>query len=119
MHGPQLYVYIMAARLRAVVFHLPRVSSERFIPSQAPRVLQSTRWRSSLSSSVGDTDQFLYAVPGLNARIIDGKKMSSAVRSEIADQVRRRYRSNCNVALFCGRAKLGVSHYGYLEFNYM
>ena len=39
-------------------------------------------------SAVSAREQFTYSRPGLRAKVIDGKKIAEAVKTEVADQVR-------------------------------
>lgn len=39
------------------------------------------------STSTSDPTQYLYNIPGLKAKIIDGKKIASTVKTEITDEV--------------------------------
>ena len=39
-------------------------------------------------SAVSAMEQFTYSRPGLRAKVIDGKKIAEAVKTEVADQVR-------------------------------
>lgn len=45
------------------------------------------RWQRTAASSVADASPFLYTKPGIEAKIIDGKKIAKAVKAEIANEV--------------------------------
>lgn len=62
---------------------LPCTSARLVAPSLSSNWLHARRQ----SGDASDPEQFLYTKPGLKAKIIDGKKIASAVRAEIAEEV--------------------------------
>ena len=59
-------------------------TSARLVPPSLSSSWLNARWQSGAAS---DPEQYLYTKPGLKAKIIDGKKISAAVKAEIAEEV--------------------------------
>ena len=52
-----------------------------------PNIISKSQRSRVASTSTSDPTQYLYNIPGLKAKIIDGKKIASTVKTEITDEV--------------------------------
>ena len=72
----------------AAGFRLSRLSARGVrLCGVRPRLPLDSRLARCLSGGAS-REQFLYSKPGLKAKIIDGKKIAQAVKSEVADEVK-------------------------------